>query len=258
MEKEITILDLMNNEFCYDKNGKIIKNIKEKEKIRNIIIDTKIFKLKEVPLCLKEFSNLIEIKIINNELENINNLNDKIFDTVEYLDFSNNKIQEIPKFISNFKLLKSLNFSFNFIKNLSYLEELINLENLNMKNNLLINMRGISTLLKLKSLYLNNNKIKLIEDIDILKKHKSYDLKYFQIDSEHLKYSKLNSEFLKGTVFNKTVIHISIDVYQKLKILNENYLKKLKIIQKKKFNKLNNIYSKKIEPNYQEENIIYF
>lgn len=83
-------------------------------------------------------------------------------DTMEELDFYDNRINHISSKVNQLVNLKNLDFSFNKIKNIKNIDNLTKLENLYFVQNKIKEIKGIETLQNLKNLELGGNKVEQI------------------------------------------------------------------------------------------------
>lgn len=110
-------------------------------------------------LNLVRFKKLKNLCVRQNMIESISEVEVLPVDTIEDLDFYDNKIKHISKYINNFKHLKNLDLSFNKIKHIKNIDKLENLENLYFVQNKITEIENLSTLKKLKNLELGGNRI---------------------------------------------------------------------------------------------------
>lgn len=110
-------------------------------------------------LNLTRFHQLKYLCVRQNFIESISEVDVLPDDTVEDLDFYDNKIKHISKYINKFMNLKNLDLSFNKIKNIKNIDKLENLENLYFVQNKIEVIENLSTLKKLKNLELGGNRI---------------------------------------------------------------------------------------------------
>lgn len=106
-------------------------------------------------LCLRE--NLIDsiapLKYIENK------------ESVEELDFYDNRFNHISKHINQFTNLLSLDLSFNKLKHVKNIDKLTKLENLYLIENKIEIIENMETLVRLKNLELGGNRIKELPDL---------------------------------------------------------------------------------------------
>lgn len=117
------------------------------------------------PLQSKVLINLERLALFNNEIKDIallENLVNK--DKITFLNFSYNKICDIPKF-DEYKSLNSLYLNSNFIRNLDSLSSLEWLQNLSLDYNKIKDISVLQKLSDLKILNLNYNSISTIDSI---------------------------------------------------------------------------------------------
>lgn len=99
-------------------------------------------------LCLRQ--NLIESMVAVKDLPE---------DSLEELDFYDNRINHISSHVNKFVKLKNLDLSFNKIKNIKNIDRLVNLENLYFVQNKISEIKNLETLKNLKNLELGGNRI---------------------------------------------------------------------------------------------------
>jgi leucine-rich repeat protein SHOC2 len=139
-------------------------------------------KLTVIPECLFYYPSLKVLDLKSNLLQtfyegvNINNLNNNIFPSLEYLDISINKFTYIPKIIGSIKRLNTFLAANNNINNIDYLYSTnVNIEILDLGNN---KIEAISEKLhlifpNLRQLNLENNYLKTVPtDLCLLKLNK--------------------------------------------------------------------------------------
>lgn len=85
-------------------------------------------------------------------------------ETMEEIDFYDNRINHISSQLNKFKKLKGLDLSFNLIKNIKNIDKLVNLEQLYFVQNKIKEIKNLESLQKLKNLELGGNRIEKISD----------------------------------------------------------------------------------------------
>ncbi|KAK6457662.1 regulatory subunit for the mitotic function of type I protein phosphatase [Scheffersomyces xylosifermentans] len=119
-------------------------------------------------LHLERFQKLESLCLRQNLLPSITEIKSLPAETMEELDFYDNRINHISSSIKHLVNLKNLDFSFNKIKNIKNIETLTKLENLYFVQNKIKEIKNLETLTKLKNLELGGNKIEQIENLDAL------------------------------------------------------------------------------------------
>ncbi|MDW3190962.1 MAG: COR domain-containing protein [Cytophagales bacterium] len=105
---------------------------------------------------LSKFSNLVELNINGNLVENLNAISELV--DLQSLDVSVNKISDIQS-LKNLTKLTKLNLSQNEVENIGPLAFLHNLKSLNLRNNRIRNLEPLKNLSMLKTLNCEENKI---------------------------------------------------------------------------------------------------
>lgn len=119
-------------------------------------------------LNLIRFTKLTSLCLRQNLIESISEVDSLPVDTIEDLDFYDNRIKHISKYINNLVHLKNLDLSFNNIRHIKNLENLQALENLYFVQNKIKKIEGLNNLHNLKNLELGGNEITNIDE-DCLK-----------------------------------------------------------------------------------------
>ncbi|EGV66152.1 protein phosphatase regulatory subunit Sds22 [Yamadazyma tenuis] len=109
-------------------------------------------------LDLGRFTKLESVCFRQNLITSMVDVRD-LSDTVEELDFYDNRINHISSNIGKLVNLKNLDLSFNKIKNIKNLEKLTELENLYFVQNKIKEIKNLDNNLKIKNLELGGNKI---------------------------------------------------------------------------------------------------
>lgn len=125
------------------------------------LIHLKISSLKD--LDLGKFKNLESLCLRQNLIQSMVEINE-VSDKLEELDFYDNRINHISSNIGGKTNLKSLDLSFNKIKNIKNLDKLINLESLYLIQNKIREIKNLENNKKLKVLELGGNKIEEISE----------------------------------------------------------------------------------------------
>lgn len=115
-------------------------------------------------LNLLKFQKLESLCLRQNLLTSISAIKDLPADTVEELDFYDNRIDHITSSMTRFKNLVNLDLSFNNIKNIKNLDTLVKLENLYFVQNRIKVIKNLEGLQSLKNLELGGNKIEEISE----------------------------------------------------------------------------------------------
>ena len=110
-------------------------------------------------LNLLRFRQLKSLCLRQNLIESISELEVLPADTMEELDFYDNRIKHISSNLNTLVNLKNLDLSFNNIKHIKNIDRLVNLENLYFVQNKISKIENLSTLRKLKNLELGGNRI---------------------------------------------------------------------------------------------------
>lgn len=118
-------------------------------------------------LDLQRFKNLKSLVLRQNLLESVGAVK-YLPDDIEELDFYDNRIKHISSYINEKTQLKSLDFSFNKIKNIKNVEDLVELENLYFVQNKISHIVNLEKMTKLKNLELGGNRVSKIENLDTL------------------------------------------------------------------------------------------
>lgn len=117
------------------------------------------------PLKLSRFNKLESLVLRDNLIVSLHDL--KTFsckDTLEELDFYDNRIKHVSKHVNDFISLKTLDLSFNNIKHVKHVNKLKNLENLYFVQNKIKDIENIEGLDHLKNLEFGGNKINRISE----------------------------------------------------------------------------------------------
>lgn len=88
---------------------------------------------------------------------------------VQELILRNMDLNEIPKYVSYCKNLRTLRISNNNIKKIEHLENCTKLELLNISNNQITKIEGLDSCVNLNHLALSKNNITKIENLEVLK-----------------------------------------------------------------------------------------
>lgn len=110
-------------------------------------------------LNLLRFRQLKSLCLRQNLIESISELEVLPAETMEELDFYDNRIKHISSNLNTLVNLKNLDLSFNNIKHIKNIDKLVNLENLYFVQNKISSIENLSTLRKLKNLELGGNRI---------------------------------------------------------------------------------------------------
>lgn len=117
------------------------------------------------PLQSDILINLERLMLYDNEIRDITPLENLVNkDKIVFLNFSYNKICDIPKF-DEYKSLKDLRLDSNFIRNLDNLANLNWLLSLSLEDNKISDISTLKELTDLKYLYLDYNSISTIDSI---------------------------------------------------------------------------------------------
>lgn len=131
------------------------------------LIHLKIHSLED--LHLEKFANLESLNLRCNLITSIHGLKDiPNKDSMEELDFYDNRIKHISKYMNEFSHLQNLDLSFNNIRHMRNLDKLTKLENLYLVQNKITKIDGIANLTSLTNLELGGNRIEQIEGLDTL------------------------------------------------------------------------------------------
>lgn len=115
-------------------------------------------------LNLGRFKKLESLCLRQNLITSMSAVGDLPANTLEELDFYDNRINHISSQINKYVKLKSLDLSFNKIKNIKNIDELVELENLYFVQNKIKEIKNLETLTKLKNLELGGNRIEEISE----------------------------------------------------------------------------------------------
>ncbi|KAK5780558.1 type 1 protein phosphatase-activating protein SDS22 PWA37_003194 [Arxiozyma heterogenica] len=110
-------------------------------------------------LNLIRFTKLKSLCLRQNLIESISEVDSLPVNTIEDLDFYDNRIKHISKYVNNLVQLKNLDLSFNNIKHIKNLDNLKELENLYFVQNKIKRIEGLNNLHNLKNLELGGNEI---------------------------------------------------------------------------------------------------
>ncbi|GEQ69528.1 hypothetical protein JCM33374_g3200 [Metschnikowia sp. JCM 33374] len=110
-------------------------------------------------LNLGRFTKLEALCLRQNLIQSIVGVRDLPADTMEELDFYDNRINHISSHVNRLVHLKNLDLSFNSIKNIKNIDKLVDLENLYFVQNKISEIKNLTTLKKLKNLELGGNRI---------------------------------------------------------------------------------------------------
>lgn len=113
-------------------------------------------------LNLGRFTKLESLCLRQNLITSLSPLADLSAENLEELDFYDNRINHISSQVNKFIKLKNLDLSFNKIKNIKNIDQLVDLENLYFVQNKIKEIKNIEPLQKLKNLELGGNKIEEI------------------------------------------------------------------------------------------------
>lgn len=125
------------------------------------LIHLKIKALEDLDLI--RFKQLQVLCLRQNLIESISEVDVLPKETMEELDFYDNKITHISKYVNNLTNLKSLDLSFNMIKHIKNIDKLVNLENIYFVQNKIKKIENLSTLKSLRNLELGGNNIHELE-----------------------------------------------------------------------------------------------
>ncbi len=196
----------------------VIRNFRKKYKIKeedfvinisgNVIYLNLIKKsLYSIPESINKFSQLKNLDLSSNSLDNINHLEN--LSQLQELRFFNNQIKKIEGLegltqlkvlvlkknmiekiegLEKLAQLQILNLKKNMIEKIEGLEELTQLQLLNLKNNRIIKIEGLKGLLNLKTLNLSYNKIVEIEGLEDLSKLEDLYITDNKIPKKELKF----------------------------------------------------------------------
>ncbi|CAL9737919.1 protein phosphatase 1 regulatory subunit Sds22p [Monosporozyma servazzii] len=114
-------------------------------------------------LNLIRFTKLNSLCLRQNLIESISEVDSLPVETMEDLDFYDNRIKHISKYVNKLVHLKSLDLSFNNIKHIKNIDKLTELENLYFVQNKIDKIEGLNSLHNLKNLELGGNGITQIE-----------------------------------------------------------------------------------------------
>ncbi|KAF3992466.1 hypothetical protein FT663_00746 [Candidozyma haemuli var. vulneris] len=115
-------------------------------------------------LNLARFKKLESLCLRQNLITSTSAVADLPAETMEELDFYDNRINHISSKVNQLVNLKNLDFSFNKIKNIKNIDNLVELENLYFVQNKIKEIKGIETLQKLRNLELGGNKVEEINE----------------------------------------------------------------------------------------------
>ncbi|CAK7897765.1 protein phosphatase 1 regulatory subunit Sds22p [[Candida] anglica] len=115
-------------------------------------------------LHLERFNKIEALCLRQNLLTSISAVKHLPAETMEELDFYDNRIDHISKSVAQLVNLKNLDLSFNKIKNIKHIETLTKLENLYFVQNKIKEIKNLETLQNLKNLELGGNKIEVISE----------------------------------------------------------------------------------------------
>lgn len=118
-------------------------------------------------LNLIRFKNLKRLYLRQNLIESIAELEVLPLEKMEEIDLYDNRIKHISKSVNLFPNLKTLDLSFNKIRNIKNVDKLVNLENLYFVQNKISKIENLSTLKNLKNLELGGNRISEIGPDDL-------------------------------------------------------------------------------------------
>lgn len=118
-------------------------------------------------LNLGRFTHLESLCLRQNLIESISDTRD-LPDSVEDLDFYDNRINHISSSIKHLVNLRSFDLSFNNIKTIKNLETLTQLTDLYFVQNRIREIKNLDTLTKLRNLELGGNKVEKLENLDLL------------------------------------------------------------------------------------------
>lgn len=115
-------------------------------------------------LHLGRFKKLESLCLRQNLITSMSAVGELPVDTLEELDLYDNRINHISSQLNKFVNMKNLDLSFNKIKNIKNIENLVELENLYFVQNKIKEIKNLETLRKLKNLELGGNKIEEISE----------------------------------------------------------------------------------------------
>lgn len=130
--------------------------------------DTEVIDLVHLKVQALEHLNLVRFKKLRklflrqNLIDSITELEVLPLDLMEEIDLYDNRIKHISKSVNLLLNLKSLDLSFNKIRNIKNLDKLKSLENLYFVQNKISCIENLNTLTKLRNLELGGNKIREI------------------------------------------------------------------------------------------------
>lgn len=113
-------------------------------------------------LNLSRFTKLESLCLRQNLLTSCSDVKSLPAETMEELDFYDNRINHISSSINELIRLTKLDFSFNKIKNIKNIDKLVGLEELYFVQNKIKEIKNLETLQNLKNLELGGNKIEAI------------------------------------------------------------------------------------------------
>lgn len=115
-------------------------------------------------LNLQKFQKLESLCLRQNLITSIAEVSVLPEETMEELDFYDNRINHISSQVGKLKNLKTLDLSFNKIRNIKNLEALTKLENLYFVQNKIREIKNVECLSSLKNLELGGNRIEHIDE----------------------------------------------------------------------------------------------
>lgn len=115
-------------------------------------------------LNLQKFQKLESLCLRQNLITSIAEVGTLPEETMEELDFYDNRINHISSQVGKLKNLKSFDLSFNKIRNIKNLEPLTKLENLYFVQNKIREIKNVECLSSLKNLELGGNRIEHIDE----------------------------------------------------------------------------------------------
>lgn len=115
-------------------------------------------------LNLSRFKKLESLCLRQNLVTNITAVSELPADKLEELDFYDNRINHISSLVNGLTKLKSLDLSFNKIKNIKNIDALVDLEQLYFVQNKIKEIKNLETLSKLENLELGGNRIEEISE----------------------------------------------------------------------------------------------
>ncbi|OBA22533.1 L domain-like protein [Metschnikowia bicuspidata var. bicuspidata NRRL YB-4993] len=113
-------------------------------------------------LNLGRFPKLEALCLRQNLIESVGGVRDLPVDTLEELDFYDNRINHLSSQLNRLVRLKNLDLSFNKIKNIKNIDRLVGLENLYFVQNKISEIKNLRTLKSLKNLELGGNRLAAI------------------------------------------------------------------------------------------------